>query len=125
MDLGARIGWGIVIYAVTYLAAGGTGIYGWPQGIEGYLSSLLVLILVALWGGFQLKFRGWKDILPYSIGWALIAVAFDALYVVPFQGWGWYGEWMPWIKYALIVLAPLLSVYLKKRAPAPGGAWES
>jgi hypothetical protein len=124
MDLGARIGWGIVIYAVVFLVWTGTGIYGFTQGVEPYIAELLALIIVCLWAGSELKFRTWKDIFPYSFGWAVIAVALDALYVVPLQGWGWYEQWATWISYALIALLPLLSVYLRKKTSSHG-PWES
>lgn len=125
MDLAARIGWGIVIYAVAFLAWSGMGIYGWTQGALPYLVELLVLLLVCTWAGSALKFNNWVDILPYSIGWAVIAAALDSLYVVPFQNWGWYQEWSPWIFYLLIVFLPLLAVLLRKNALPRHRPWES
>ena len=125
MDLGARIGWGIVIYAVAFLAWAGVNIYGFTQGSDAYLAELLALVIVCLWAGSELKFRSWKDIFPYSFGWALIFAALDALFVVPMQGWGWYGHWTTWILYAAVVLLPLLSIYLRTKAPASHRSWES
>ncbi|HEV3244730.1 MAG TPA: hypothetical protein VG102_00035 [Candidatus Paceibacterota bacterium] len=124
MDLGARIGWGIIIYSIPFLVNQGMYLFGF-QATPQYFLYLLVLALVCIWAGSQLKFRQWTDILPYSIGWALITIAFDALYVVPSAGWGWYESWPTWLLYLIIVIVPLLSVHLKRKAPAPSGAWES
>jgi len=124
MDLGARIGWGVVIYAVFFLAWSATKLYGWTQGVGPALFELLVLLIVCLWAGSQLKFHTWTDIVPYSIGWAVIAVALDGIYAVPIFGWGWYGQWESWIGYALIILFPLLVSFFR-RSPSAHGAWES
>lgn len=125
MDLGARIGWGIVIYAVVFLSWAGMGIYGQTQWAELYLVELLALLVVCLWAGSELKFRSWQDIAPYSIGWAIIFAALDSLFVVPLQGWGWYGQWTTWIVYALVVLVPLLSIRLRKKIATAHGPWET
>ena len=125
MDLDARIGWGIVIYAVAYLAWSGMSIYGWTQGALPYLVELLILAVVCAWAGSALKFRTWADILPYSIGWAVIAAALDSLYVVPFQSWGWYQELSPWIFYLLIVFLPLLSIFFRNSSTPRHRPWES
>lgn len=124
MDLGSRIGWGIVIYAVVFLASAGMTLYGWTSGVAPYLVELLVLAAVCVWAGSELKFRSWKDILPYSIGWAIIAVALDALYAVPLQGWDWFGQWTTWASYLLVALLPLLASFLKRNL-TPHGVWES
>lgn len=125
MGLGARIGWGIVIYSVVFLAWAGMGIYGLTQGAAPYFLEFVVLIVVCLWAGSELKFRNWGDILPYSVGWACIVAALDALYVVPLQGWGWYEQWTPWATYLLVIVVPLLSTRLRKRSGAAHGIWES
>jgi len=125
MDLSARIGWGIIIYAITYLAWGGMAVYGWTGGIQAYLVELLVFVVVCVWAGSQLRFHVWMDILPYSIGWAIIAAGFDAIYMVPVQGWSWYQQPGTWLTYALIALLPLLSILLRKKILPTGGSWES
>ncbi|MDR3571413.1 MAG: hypothetical protein P4L81_04420 [Candidatus Pacebacteria bacterium] len=125
MDLGRRIGWGVAIYAIVFLVWAGNSIYGWMNNFGAYLFYFLVLLIACLWAGSQLKFRNWKDMLPYSIGWAVIAAALDGIYVVPLQGWGWYQQWQAWSLYVLIVLLPLLSSHLRKSAAAPSGPWES
>lgn len=125
MDLDARIGWGIVIYAVAFLIWSGMGIYGITQGVLPYFIELIVLAIVCASAGSALKFKSWADILPYSIGWAVIAAALDSLYVVPFQTWGWYQELSPWIFYLLIVYLPLLSVFFRRNSVPQHRPWES
>lgn len=125
MDLGARIGWGIVIYAIAFLAWAGLAIYGWTNGVGPDLVELFVLLIVCVWAGSQLKFRAWKDILPYSIGWAVIFAALDSVFIVPLQSWTWFAGWMAWLTYLLVALLPLFSVYLRKKVTALHGPWES
>jgi hypothetical protein len=125
MDLGARIGWGIVIYAIAFLAWAGMAIYGWTNGIGPDLVEFVVLLVVCIWAGSQLRSRTWKDILPYSIGWAVIFAALDSVFIVPLQSWAWFGGWMTWLTYLLVALFPLLCVYLRNRSSVPHGPWES
>ena len=125
MDLGARIGWGIVIYAIAFLTWSGMAIYGWTHGPWPYLAELVILAIVCSWAGLQLKFKAWPDILSYSIGWAVIAAALDSLYVVPVQTWSWYQELSPWIFYLLIIFLPLLSVLLRRSSVPGHRPWES
>lgn len=125
MDLRARVGWGIVIYAVAFLAWAGMGIYGWAEGTLSYFLELVVLAAVCIWAGYELKFQAWKDILPYSIGWALIAAAFSALFTAPLEGWSWYGQWSTWALYLLITLLPLFSIFFREQPAASERIWES
>lgn len=124
MQLGTRVGWGVVIYAILFLVTSTMAVYGW-SGLVPSLAGLLVLLIVCVWAGWQLKFHAWTDILSYSIGWAIIALALDAVVAVPDQGWGLYSEWTAWAGYLLIVLLPLLSVPLRRRVANVHGPWES
>ncbi len=124
MDLTARIGWGIVIYAIAYLAASGIAAYGWV-GLLPNLAELFVLLCVCVWAGSLLKFHAWSDIFSYSIGWAVIAAGLDAVFVVPMRGWGIYGQWTTWAAYALVALLPLLATFVRRKPPVPQGTWET
>lgn len=124
MDLGARIGWGVIIYAIVFLMTSGMSLYGW-YGFFPSLAGLFVLLVVCVWAGLELKFRAWSDILPYSIGWALIAMALDAIFAVPSEGWGLYTQWSAWAGYALVALLPLLAIFLRRKPAAAHGPWES
>lgn len=109
----ARLGWGIVIYAIVYLAWNGFAIYGFTQGILPRLCELAVLVCVAAAAGHALGFRSWKDILPYSCGWALIAIGLDAIFILPFSGVQMYANLNIWIGYALVALLPLAAPQLR------------
>jgi len=104
-----RLGWGIVIYAIMYVASNALLIYGVSGGISGIIARLVILIVVALIAGRSLQLMSWKDILPYSFGWALIAIGLDAILTLPLSGAGMYSNWNIWIGYTLVVLLPLLA----------------
>lgn len=124
MKYGALVGWGIVIYAVMSLAWSGLAIYGFTGGILPRIVELLVLLVVATVAGRSLKFRSWKDVVPYSIGWALIAILLDGIFSVPLTGWRIYADWNIWFGYALLVLVPLIAPFLRKVPDAPR-TWET
>ena len=124
MRLGALLGWGIVIYAVVSLALSIMGAYGWTQGALSQGIAILVLLIVCVVAGTRLKFHTWKDILPYSIGWALVAAAFDAVFAAASGNWGMFLQWSTWINYVLVALFPLCAVFFV-REHAPSGAWET
>lgn len=116
MRLGARIiGWGITIYATMYLMWTGFILYGFVDGMLPRLTGLLALIILTTIAGRSLRFKSARDILPYSIGWAVIAVLLDAIFSVPYSGWALYADWNVWVGYGLIVLIPLLSPYTRSQ----------
>jgi hypothetical protein len=124
MRLSSLLGWGITIYAILSLVWSGMIEYGWTQGALPFLAQLAALLIVCVYAGSALKFRTWKDILPYSIGWALITAVLDAIFATPVSGWGFFADWSVWGGYALIALIPLLATMLLRRY-APHGAWET
>jgi CTP:molybdopterin cytidylyltransferase MocA len=99
-------------------------VYGWTAGIEPRIVEAIVLFVACIAAGQSLRMRNWKDILPYSIGWAAVAAALDAFLAARFQGWSLYSQWSVWLGYALIATLPLLSVYFRKE-PTPAKTWES
>lgn len=109
MKFGTLLGWGVVIYAVVALVSTGTLIYGYAGSLFASAAQLLVLVATAWVAGRSLRHSSWKDVLPYSVGWALIAAVLDALYVVPITGWGLYTAWQQWVGYGLIVVVPLIA----------------
>ncbi len=109
MRYGALLGWGIVIYAVVVLVYTGFALYGLRGTLIAALFQLLALITVTTIAGRSLKFHSWKDILPYSFLWAVIAAFLDIIYNVPFGGWGIYTDWSLWLIYGLIAVVPLLA----------------
>ena len=111
----SALGWGIVIYALMYLAWSGFVIYGFAQGIGPRICGLAVLVLVSTIAGRALKFSSWKDVLPYSIAWCVVVALLDIVFTVPFSGWGLYSDWNIWIGYALVVLVPLLAPYTRQK----------
>jgi len=103
------VGWGIVIYAVAFLAWTGFLTYGI---VEGYLPiglNIAVLVAVASIAGRALRLPRWSDIVPYSIGWAIIVLLLDAVFAVPFAGWEIYYDWHVWAGYILVVVVPLFA----------------
>lgn len=107
------LGWGIVIYAIMFLVWNGFVIYHFTDGILPRLSTLAVLVVLTLLAGRSLKLYSWTDILPYSISWAIMMAALDAMYSVPFTGWHMYQNAGVWVGYALVVLLPLLTPFTR------------
>jgi hypothetical protein len=109
------IGWGVVIYAIMYLAWSGLVIYGYSLGFLSLAIRLAILFGITSLAAKSLRLMDWKDILPYSVLWAVTAIVLDAIYLVPFAGWALYGTWSVWLGYALIVVFPLIRPYLRSR----------
>jgi len=82
---GALFGWGIVIYSVVFLVWSGFIAYGFVGGLAPALMAFLALIIVATIAGHSLHLHSWKDILPYSIAWAVMIALLDAVFAVPFS----------------------------------------
>ena len=118
---GALLGWGVVIYAVMFLAWSLFVTYGFVEGVLPRIAGLLTLIAVALSAGRSLRMATWKDILPYAFGWTLIVIAFDMLLSVPFTGWQLFTDWNVWVGYALVVIVPILSPYTRRQPSQKDG----
>lgn len=110
------IGWGIIIYAVMYLVWSGLVIYGLSLGYLSLFIRLATLVVLTSIAARSLRLADWKDVVPYSIVWAVVGIIFDALYLVPFSGWGLYASLSVWIGYALIVAFPILSLFWRNRS---------
>ena len=109
MRIGALLGWGIVIYAVIFLAWSGFVLYGFIDGVMPRIAALAILIALALIAGRSLRFHSWRDILPYSIAWTVVAALLDVVFSVPFAGWSLYLDWNVWVGYSMILFVPLFA----------------
>lgn len=116
MRYGALFGWGIVIYAVMYLAASGLLVYGVVGGIIGLLLRYVVLIATAAIAGHTLGFSSWKDVAPYSASWAVVVAILDAVFWFPYAGFAMYTSWGVWLGYATVFLVPLIALQFRRRA---------
>ena len=115
MKYASMLGWGIVIYAVMYLAWSGLVLYGFTAGFLPRMLAIIILIVPATIAAHSLKFSSWKDILPHSIGWAIIVILLDMVFSVPYSGWQLYADWNVWVGYALVAGVPLLAPLTKRR----------
>ncbi|HWO07187.1 MAG TPA: hypothetical protein VNM40_01230 [Candidatus Paceibacterota bacterium] len=111
------LGWGVVIYAVMYLLWSGLVIYGLAFGLVALAIRIAVLASVTTIAARSLRATTRMDVAPYSISWAVVAAALDAIVLVPFSGWGLYSEWSVWAGYALVALIPLATFWNPKIAP--------
>lgn len=109
MKYGSIVGWAIVMYAIMALAWSGLSIYGFAGSISARILLLVVLVVVTTIAGRSLRFHSWRDVLPYSIAWAILIGLLDIVYSVPFGGWGIYADWNLWVGYLLVVIVPLLA----------------
>ena len=113
MKYGAVVGWAVVIYAVMALAWSGFITYGLAGTLTARVLQLLVLVIVTTIAARSLKFHSWKDILPYSILWAVMMGLLDIVFTVPFAGWEIYADWNIWVGYTLVVIIPLLAPFTR------------
>ncbi len=105
---GLLAGWGVAIYAVVFLIWNILVIHGYVNGMLPRLALTLVLIATLIIAAYNLQLRHWYEMLPYSVGWLLIAVALDFICTVPVSGWTVWHDWSIWFGYALVVSVPLL-----------------
>ena len=115
---GRLAGWGIAIYAIMYFVWSVFALHGFVAGIAPRIALLAVLVVVAGIAGRSLHLKRWEDVLPYTMGWTLIAIVLDALVSIPVAGWGMYTDWNIWVGYALLLFVPLLAP-LSSRHPEP------
>lgn len=113
------LGWGIAIYAVMYLLWSGLVIYGLAAGVLSLVVRLIALAGVTTVAARALRLPNWKDLAPYTVSWALVAVVFDALFLVPFSGWSLYATWSVWVGYALVAILPILTSLKWSRTASP------
>jgi len=106
------VGWGIVIYAVVFLAWSGLIVQGLTEGIAPRLITLAALVAVTAIAGTSLRVRSWQDVVPRSLVWLVVAALADAIFTVPFAGWTIYADWNVWFGYALILAVPPLAALL-------------
>lgn len=113
----ATLGWGIVIYAVMYLAWSGLAVYGLTAGMLVLVLRLLVLAGITTLAAHDLKVSG-VTVAKYSAFWGLVAILLDIVLLVPFIGLTFYAEWGVWLGYALVVAIPIGTSELLNRKGA-------
>jgi len=101
-------GWGAGIYAAMFLLWSIFIKYGFVEGLLPNAISIVVLSVIVALAARSLHFTSWKDLLPYSIGWAVVVFVLDVLITVPFTGWAIFVHPRVIIGYALIIILPLL-----------------
>lgn len=106
--LGA-VGWGVVIYALMYLLWSGLAIYGFAAGYPSLIARILVLACVTALAARSLRMPTWKDLVPYTVSWAAVAIILDAVFLVPFSGFALYTSLNVWVGYILVATLPLLT----------------
>ncbi|RJQ33205.1 hypothetical protein C4568_04855 [Candidatus Parcubacteria bacterium] len=111
--------WGVGMYATLALVWRFLLLYGITTGLASRLVMLLVLVIVATLAGHSLRYAKALDILPYAIGWTLIAVALDKLIVFPIEGIAMYMDWNIWVGYILLLVIPLLAPHLRYQPDEP------
>lgn len=107
MKLRAVFGWGITIYALFFLLQSVFVTYGFVQGLFPALVSAVVLTGIVLVAATTLRMTSWKDVLPYSITWAVIAAILDGVLSFPYTGFAVYGTPVVLLGYLIIAVVPL------------------
>lgn len=107
MNARALFGWGITIYALFFLLQSVFVTYGFVQGFAPALISAAALIAITLVAASTLHTTSWKDVLPYSVSWAIIAALLDGLLSYPYTGLAVYTTPVILLGYAIIAIVPL------------------
>jgi hypothetical protein len=116
MNFAQRVlGWGISIYAVMYLLWSGLVIYGLASGYLSLIVRVAALAVITTIAARTLRVGSLKELLPYSLGWAAVTLALDAIFLVPFSGWELYGSFSVWVGYALVAIFPMIFMILRTR----------
>ena len=84
---------------------------GGPAPIVG----IVILFSLCIIAGLSLKLTTWKDVLPYSVVWTLIAIGLDLLFSYPYAGFAVFSNVSLLIGYGLILFVPLVAPRLKIR----------
>jgi hypothetical protein len=113
------LGWGVAMYAVMYLLWSGLVIYGLAFGYFSLAIRIAALVFLTTLAARALRKTSRVDVAPYSIAWALTAIALDAVFLVPYAGMALFSQWGVWVGYALIVTVPLLTFWSSKALPRP------
>lgn len=106
--LRATLGWGVVMYAIMYLAWSGFALYGLTAGVFGLIARLLILAAVTTIAARDLKVS-WLAVPKYSAFWALTAAILDIILLVPFTGFAFYAAWNVWFGYISIIVIPMFT----------------
>lgn len=117
MNLRALFGWGIVIYAVLYLVWSGLVIHGLSDMFLSRILVIATLVALAAIATKSLRLFTERDVLPYAIGWVVIAGIMDAIFAVPSAGWRMYGDWNLWVGYILLLVVPLIVTAVVRNRP--------
>ena len=116
MYIWRAIGWGVVIYAIMYLAWSGMVIYGFSLGMVSLVARLAVLALITTIAARSMHLSTMKDVTGHALAWAAVAIGLDMVFLVPFAGWALYASWSVWAGYALIVVFPLIYTMFSRRS---------
>lgn len=109
MKFAKLFGWGIAIYAVMFLIWSGFITYGFTSGLQPKVLAFFALIAMTILAGRSLHFSSWQDIAPHSFMWAVMIAILDAIFAVPFTGWGIYTDPGVLFGYALVFIIPLFT----------------
>lgn len=109
---------GVAIYASGVLV--GQALYAFGIYDEGtiVIATLVVLTLFSFFAGMDLQARSIREVVPYSLCWAVIAIVLDVFLTVPVLGWGFMIALDTLGGYVIIALTPLLPLLFRRRAAA-------
>ena len=116
MHLRALFGWGIAMYATLYLVWSTFVVYGLSANLLAHVGMIITLIALAILATRSLRITTEREILPYAIGWVLIAACLDAIVIAPVAGWAIYSDWNIWVGYGLLLAVPLVVAAVSKRS---------
>lgn len=102
---------GVAIYATGSLV--GQALYTFSVFNEWITvgATLAVFALFSLFAGMNIRPHTIRDVIPYSLTWAVFAVFLDAVLIVPAVGWDFLVTLDALVGYGIIALVPLFALY--------------
>lgn len=111
--------YGLITYAATFMLWALLAAYGMNYGWGAQAASYVLLATVVFAAARALKVADVKSSLAYGLGWALIHLLMDILYVVPVAGFLALVTPYPWISYAVVLLTTLgAALYDRAKSPS-------
>ncbi len=102
------VGYGMLLYAVMYLAWALLAAYGVGGSAGARYALFAVLVLSTAFAARSLGHETLRDIVPHALAWVATIALFDALFAIPSGNWAIFTDPNLWVGYALVLGTPLV-----------------
>lgn len=102
------VGYGIILYALMYLAWALLGTYGLAGTLAGRAALLAVLVISTALATRSLGTHNLRDTMPHAISWLVVIAALDCAFAAPNGSWSIFANPNLWLGYLLVLGTPLV-----------------